>query len=151
MARSARIGQANTTEAGNGPFGRAALAAVLMLLGLGGCASTPPPELPAAASPPPPPPPPAPPPVDIGGRWKLSAAGGGSCFVKIGNNPGATAGTVAPEGGCPGNFFTSRKWTFEHDTLIIRNHKGEPLAQLTFADGRFEGQSGDGKTMTLSH
>jgi hypothetical protein len=71
--------------------------------------------------------------------------------MKLGNNPGATQGTVAPEGGCPGNFFTSRKWTFEHDTLIIRDHKGESLAQLTFADGRFSGQSTDGKTMTLSH
>ena len=23
-------------------------------------------------------------------------------------------GTIAPEGGCPGKFFTSRKWIYEH-------------------------------------
>ena len=40
-------------------------------------------------------------------------------------------GTIAPEGGCPGSFFTSRKWTFEHGALIIRDHKGESLAELS--------------------
>jgi glutathione S-transferase len=45
--------------------------------------------------------------------------------------PGTGQGTIAPEGGCPGNFFTSRKWTFEHGALIIRDHKSEVLAELT--------------------
>lgn len=64
--------------------------------------------------------------------------------------PGAIQGTIAPEGGCPGNFYTSRKWTFEHDALIIRNHKGEPLAQLSFAGGHFEGHETGGAALTLS-
>ena len=88
--------------------------------------------------------------MDLAGRWKLSAAGGGACFMNLGNSPGALQGTIAPEGGCPGNFFTSRKWTFEHDALIIRNHKGEPLAQLSFAGGRFEGREPNGAALSLS-
>ena len=93
---------------------------------------------------------PPPPPVDLAGRWRLAAAGGGACFMNFGNAPGAVQGTIAPEGGCPGNFFTSRKWTFEHGALIIRDHKGEPLAQLSFSDGRFAGQATDGGALSLS-
>ena len=50
----------------------------------------------------------------LAGRWHAELAGprpvrhdlrrGGSAAVE---------GTIAPEGGCPGKFFTSRKWTFE--------------------------------------
>jgi len=72
----------------------------------------------------------------------LTAVGSGACFMNFGNSPGsAIDGTIAPEGGCPAKFFTSRKWTFEHGQLIIRDHKGEPLAQLSFADGRFVGHN----------
>jgi hypothetical protein len=70
--------------------------------------------------------------------------------MKFGNAPTAAQGTIAPEGGCPGNFFTSRKWTFEHGALIIRDHKGEPLAQLSFSDGRFAGQATNGGALSLS-
>ena len=70
--------------------------------------------------------------------------------MTFGNSPGAIQGTNAPEGGCPGNFFTSRKWTFEHDALMIRDHKGEPLAQLSFASGRFEGHQTSGAAISLS-
>ena len=101
--------------------------------------------------PPPPPPPPAPPPVDLAGRWKLAAEKAGSCVMTFGNTPASVVeGTVAPAGGCPGSFFTSRKWTFEHGVLFVRNHKGEPLAQLTFADGRFEGHDTGGAAVSLT-
>ena len=70
--------------------------------------------------------------------------------MNFGASPGAPQGTIAPEGGCPGNFFTSRKWTFEHSALIIRDHKGEPLAQLSFSGGRFEGQGTSGGALSLS-
>jgi len=103
-----------------------------------------------ASPPPPPPPPPSPPPVDLTGRWKLTAAGSGACFMNFGNAPAAAQGTIAPEGGCPGNFFTSRKWTFEHGVLIVRNHKDEPLAQLSFSGGRFEGHDTGGVALKLS-
>ena len=65
--------------------------------------------------------------------------------------PSATEGTVAPEGGCPGQFYTSRKWTFESTGLIIRDHNGEPLVQLSAAGAnRFNGQAVSGDTVTLT-
>ena len=91
-----------------------------------------------------------PPPLDLAGKWKLSAASGGACVMTFGAAPGATEGTIAPAGGCPGNFFTSRKWTFEHAALIIRDHKGQPLGQLSLSGGQFEGQGPNGSALTLS-
>jgi len=136
--------------------GTVTAAALLVLAALSACTSTArfggEPE-PAAAPPPaeplPSPPPPAPPPVDLAGKWKLSAAGGG-CLMTFGDTPGAVDGTIAPAGGCPGNFFTSRKWTFEHDMLIIRDYKGQVLVELAFADGRFQGKDLNGTAMTLA-
>jgi hypothetical protein len=64
--------------------------------------------------------------------------------------PGAAEGTIAPEGGCPGQFYTSRKWSFDSAGLVIRNHNSEPLAQLTAAGGRFAGQSSAGEAITLT-
>ena len=131
--------------------GAKAAAALLVLTMLAACASAPKPEPPpVAAAPPPAPPAPTPPPIDLAGRWRLTAAAGGACFMTLGDAPGAAQGTIAPEGGCPGNFFTSRKWTFEHDALIIRDHKGQPLAQLSFTGGHFEGQDSNGGTLSLS-
>jgi hypothetical protein len=132
----------------SGPAAKAA-AALLIIAAAGGCASNraePPPE--AAA--PPPPPPPSPPPIDLTGRWRLTAGGSGGCFMNFGHAPAAAQGTIAPEGGCPGNFFTSRKWTFEHGALIIRDHKSEGLAELSFAGGRFEGHQTGGGALSLA-
>jgi hypothetical protein len=136
----------------------AALSLVLIpiLAGLSACANKDrfgggQPEL--ASTPPPapsPPPPPAPPPVDLAGKWKLSVAGGGACAMTFGDTTGASDGPIAPAGGCPGNFFTSRKWSYEHDMLIVRNHKGEVLVELAFANGHFEGQAVSGGTVSLS-
>src|ERR1700733_13946453 len=56
---------------------------------------------------------PAPAPTNLGGRWTLLSAGRGQCGMTLGFTPNATEGTIAPEGGCPGQFFTSRKWTYE--------------------------------------
>jgi hypothetical protein len=90
------------------------------------------------------------PPPDMAGRWTFSAAGGRACAMNIGAPQGAE-GTIRPEGGCPGTFFTSRKWTFEGETLILRDHNGQALAQLrTAGGGRFEGQSPSGEAVTLT-
>jgi hypothetical protein len=136
------------------PLRRARAAAPLLMLGaLAACASAPKPEPAAAAAAAPAaaaPPQPAPPPVDLAGRWRLTAAAGGGCAMTLGATAGAAQGSIAPEGGCPGNFFTSRKWTYENDNLIIRNHKGEPLAQLSFTGGHFEGKDSGGGTLSLS-
>jgi hypothetical protein len=140
--------------------GAKAAAALFLLVGLVACTASapsvpppgasaePPPD--ASAEPPPSPSPPAPPPIDLAGKWRLSAAGGASCLMTFGDNPGATEGSIAPAGGCPGNFFTSRKWTFEHGALIIRDYKGQPLLQLSYSADHFEGQSSNGTSLTLS-
>jgi len=133
--------------------GSRAVVACLALAALAACASTPKPEpAPAAVAAPAPAPTPqlTPPPIDLAGRWRLTAAAGGACAMTLGATAGAAQGSIAPEGGCPGNFFTSRKWTYENDTLIIRNHKGEPLAQLAFTGGHFEGKDAGGGTLSLS-
>jgi hypothetical protein len=118
-------------------------ALVLVMVGASGCTSTSQlggqPDA-TSTSAPPAPSSPSPPPVDLAGRWKFSVSGGGSCMMTFGGSTGTSDGSIAPAGGCPGNFFTSRKWTYEHDNLIIRNHKGEVLLELSFANGHFEGQ-----------
>jgi hypothetical protein len=86
----------------------------------------------------------SPPPVDLAGKWRLSVAGGSACSMTFGGSTGASDGTIAPAGGCPASFFTSRKWSYENDRLVIRNHKGEVLAQLAYANGHFEGQGASG-------
>ncbi|HEY2527364.1 MAG TPA: AprI/Inh family metalloprotease inhibitor [Xanthobacteraceae bacterium] len=70
--------------------------------------------------------------------------------MTLGDTAGAAEGTIAPAGGCPGNFFTSRKWSFEHNMLILRDDKGAQLAQLSYAGGHFEGQDTNGATLSLS-
>ena len=90
----------------------------------------------------------APPPqaADMNGRWVLSSTAGGVCAMNFAT-AGTSDGTIRPEGGCPGKFFTSRKWTYEGSSLVIRNHNNEPLGQLsTVAPGRFEGQMAAGGT-----
>ena len=128
----------------------AAVAALLAAAVLAGCASSQPEPPPEAAAPPPPSPLPTPPPIDLSGRWRLTVAGNGACFMSFGNGPAAAERTIAPEGGCPGNFYTSRKWTYERGMLIMRDHKGEPLAELSFAGGRFEGHQTGGGAVSLS-
>jgi len=96
------------------------------------------------------------PPVDLAGRWQLSAAAGGACSMNFADAPGAGAqspapqGTIAPAGGCPGNFFMSRKWAFENGMLVIHDFKGKPLAQMSYVGGHFEGHDTSGSALTLS-
>ena len=108
----------------------------------------------------PPPPPPAPqtaaraapvaPPVEITGRWQFTSTAGGTCAMVFSATPGSGEGTIAPQGGCPGKFFTSRRWGYEQDALVIRDHKGEPLVRLAFSPpARFEGQAGS-ETISLA-
>jgi hypothetical protein len=71
--------------------------------------------------------------------------------MTLGGTAGGSDGTVAPEGGCPGNFFTSRRWAYDQDQLLIKNHTGEVLARLAFAPpARFEGQTANGDTISLT-
>jgi hypothetical protein len=91
------------------------------------------------------------PPEPMAGRWLLAGGGASQCNMTFGGNAGAGEGTIAPEGGCPGSFFTSRKWTFEGGGLVIRDHTGATLAQLSPAGpGRFDGKATGGLQVTLS-
>jgi hypothetical protein len=51
-------------------------------------------------------------PTNLAGKWTLAAPGAGSCVMNFGAQPDAIEGTIAPAGGCPYNFFTSRKWSY---------------------------------------
>ena len=71
--------------------------------------------------------------------------------MTFGGNPDATDGTIAPGGGCPFNFFTSRKWNYTEAGLTIRDHNAQALAQLTPAgSNRFEGKASSGQDVALS-
>ena len=125
----------------------AALATVLITTLLAGCWST---DRPAAesastgsAA--------AAPPINLAGRWTLSSTGSGSCTMNFGAQPEATEGTIAPAGGCPFNFFTSRKWNYTTTGLTIRDHNAQALAQLAPAGpDRFEGKTNAGQDVVLS-
>jgi hypothetical protein len=96
-------------------------------------------------------PPGAAPPSDLAGRWTLSSTGAASCAMTLSAVPGATEGTIAPGGGCPFNFFTSRKWSYSEAGLTIRDHNAQTLAQLTPAGpNRFEGKTAAGQQVALS-
>ena len=91
---------------------------------------------------------PEPAPVEMNGRWLLAAPGTPPCGITFAGS--RSEGTIAPEGGCPGNFFTSRRWAFEQGTLVIRDHTGEPLGRLALAGLRFEGTATNGQQITLT-
>jgi hypothetical protein len=92
------------------------------------------------------------PPINMAGKWTLSASGAGSCAMTFGaTQADVTEGTIAPAGGCPYNFFTSRKWSYTAAGLTIRDHNAQALAQLAPAGGdRFEGKTGAGQDVALS-
>jgi hypothetical protein len=87
---------------------------------------------------------------DMVGRWFLAAPNAPPCGMTFDRASGAQQGTITPDGGCPGNFFTSRRWTLDQGTLVIDDDKNQPLAQLTFHGNHFEGQANAGMTVTLS-
>jgi hypothetical protein len=91
------------------------------------------------------------PPVNLAGRWTLSSTGTGSCAMTFGAVPDATEGSIAPAGGCPFSFFTSRKWTYSEAGLTIRDHNAQILARLAPAgSNRFEGKTSSGQDVALS-
>ena len=81
------------------------------------------------------------------GRWILAAPGAPTCGM---NFSGARSGKVSPEGGCPGNFYLSRNWALESDTLVINDDENNALARLKLAAGGFEGQSTAGLSVMLT-
>jgi hypothetical protein len=93
----------------------------------------------------------APPPAELAmpGRWMLAAPNAPACGMSFTAKPGANEGRVAPEGGCPERFFTSRRWMLQQRTLTISDDDNSQLAQLNFTGERFEGKSSTGTPLTL--
>jgi hypothetical protein len=114
--------------------------AVPIVLTLAGCAGGP--SLTSDATPPPAE-------LAIPGRWMLAAPKAPACGMNFTAKPGANEGRVAPEGGCPERFFTSRRWMLQQGTLTISDDDGSQLAQLNFTGERFEGKSSTGTPLTL--
>jgi hypothetical protein len=83
------------------------------------------------------------------GRWMLSAPNAPDCGMNFSAAPGKNEGSVVPEGGCPGKFFTSRRWTLDKDALTIIDDGNEALATLTLANGQFDGKSVNDMPVTL--
>jgi Protease inhibitor Inh len=84
------------------------------------------------------------------GRWMLSAPNAPACGMEFEGEPGQQQGAIRPDGGCPGNFFMSRHWTFAQDMLTIADQDNAPLAQLKLTGDRFAGQSTAGVPVTLA-
>ena len=122
------------------PTNRAPAGAVVALM-LAGCAGNPLGEATPVAAPTQP--------LVMNGRWILATANAPSCGVNFSGAAGGQEGAVKPEGGCPGNFFTSRHWTLAQGALTIVDQNNQPLAQLNYADGRFEGKAAAGTPVTL--
>ena len=94
---------------------------------------------------------PSAPPVPLAGRWLFSSPGRGQCNMTFGSaNAAAAEGTIAPEGGCPGKFYMSRKWTYDQNGLTMRDHNGQTLALLAGEGGRFDGKAASGEQVALS-
>ena len=95
---------------------------------------------------------PAPAPIDetMVGRWILTAQNAPSCGLEFNGAPTARAGTVTPDGGCPGNFYMSRRWAMDGGALMITGDENQPLAQFKSAGTHFEGQSTAGVAIKLS-
>jgi len=111
-----------------------------MALMLGACATE---QSPA-------PPTPLPSQSDMTGRWTLAASTGPPCGMEFEGTPGQMQGAVVPDGGCPGNLYLSRRWTFMQDTLTIGDRDNQPLATLKLSGTQFTGQSAAGVALSLS-
>jgi hypothetical protein len=126
--------------------GRAS-ALILVLLALTGCSGI---DWPGSSSSPTAPPQAGAPPVSLAGRWQLSSPSRGQCNMTFGaSSPAAADGTIAPEGGCPGKFYMSRKWTYDQTGLTLRDHNSQPLAQLAGEGGNFQGKATSGEPVAL--
>lgn len=86
----------------------------------------------------------------MAGRWILSAPNAPTCGMNFSGGAGAKNGKVSPEGGCPGNFYLSRTWALDQDTLVINDDGNNALVRLSNTGGRFEGTSVAGLPVTLA-
>lgn len=88
--------------------------------------------------------------LTVPGRWILSAPNAPTCGLEFRGSPSGQAGSVSPDGGCPGNFYMSRRWSMEGGAMTITDAENQPLAHFKLVGDRYEGQSASGVPMTLS-
>ena len=86
----------------------------------------------------------------MAGRWMLAAPNAPICGLNFSQGDGRS-GPVSPDGGCPANFYLSRRWALEGSGLTIRDDNGDTLGQMTLAGERFDGQSATGVPISLTH
>jgi hypothetical protein len=88
--------------------------------------------------------------LTIPGRWILSAPNAPTCGVEFSGSPAGRAGSISPDGACPGNFYMSRRWSMDDGAITITDAENQPLAHFKLVGDRFEGQSSNGVPLTLS-
>jgi protease inhibitor Inh len=88
--------------------------------------------------------------LTLPGRWILSTANAPTCGLEFGGAAGGRGGSVSPDGGCPGKFYMSRRWSMEDGAITITDAENQPLAHFRLVGDRYEGQSTGGTSMTLS-
>jgi hypothetical protein len=88
--------------------------------------------------------------LTIPGRWILSTANAPTCGLEFGGTAGGRAGSVSPDGGCPGRFYMSRRWSMDDGAITITDAESQPLAHFRLVGDRYEGQSTSGTPMVLS-
>ncbi|MFN3657841.1 MAG: AprI/Inh family metalloprotease inhibitor [Pseudolabrys sp.] len=86
----------------------------------------------------------------MNGRWMLAAPNAPPCGMTFAAAASGSEGGVTPDGGCPGRLFLSRRWTLGGNGLTIVGPNGEELAVLKPAEGRYEGKSTGGLSVTLT-
>jgi hypothetical protein len=70
--------------------------------------------------------------------------------MNFAGSPGALAGTIAPEGGCPERFYLSRRWAIGESGLAISGEDNTVLGTLTFSGDQFSGTSAGGAPIKLT-
>jgi hypothetical protein len=92
--------------------------------------------------------------INMAGRWTLSAPNRGHCGMNFTGGEG-DGSTIAPEGGCPGSFYTSRSgrskkamWSFA--TTMASNWQSSRPARRAAAQVWFEGQAVAGERVMLA-
>jgi len=88
--------------------------------------------------------------LTIPGRWILSTANAPTCGLEFRGAAGGRAGSISPDGGCPGKFYTSRRWSMDGGAITITDAESQPLAYFRLVGDRYEGQSANGTPITLS-
>jgi hypothetical protein len=77
--------------------------------------------------------------VNMSGRWRLVSMRGAACAMTFTSE--GSEGSIAPEGGCPANFYTSRRWVFDQGSLIIQDHNRKTLVTMKHnPSGSFDGE-----------